>query len=78
LRKKINNNLKTDQILRARRAGLQQATAGDRQISKLTRPANSPTTTVRTARVLPARTALLIKVNRIHKHPHIKPSQFFI
>jgi hypothetical protein len=33
-------------------------------------------TPVRTARVLPARTAVLKKVNGIHKQPQIKPSHF--
>jgi hypothetical protein len=62
----------------ARRAGLQPATTGDQQNSKLTRTTFISTTTVRTARVLPARTAVLKKVNSIHKQPQIKLSHFLI
>jgi len=59
----------------ARRAGLQPAAPCEQQNNKLTRTASIPTTPVRTARVLPARTTVLKKVNSIHKQPHIKPSR---
>ena len=54
---------------------MQPTAAGAQQNSKLIRQTFILNTTVRTARVLPARTAVLKKVNSIHKQPHIKPSR---